>query len=71
MTDIDYMDDEVHFQNHIDILSIIKDKLNNIPDETIEWAEGQFENAQFVYLQWLKQTVRVESDKWIEQYLNR
>ena len=49
------MDDEVHFENHIEILSIIKDKLNNIPDELMTWDEGEnFDNAQFVFLQYLK-----------------
>ena len=49
------MDDEVHFENHIEILSIIKDKLGNIPDELMTWDEGEnFDNAQFVFLQYLK-----------------
>ena len=55
------MDDEVHFQNHIEILSIIKDKLNNIPDEMMTWDDGEdFDNAQFV--------IDEESDKWIKHY---
>tara|TARA_R110000824_G_scaffold73688_1_gene187608 strand:+ start:1988 stop:2215 length:228 start_codon:yes stop_codon:yes gene_type:complete len=63
------MDDEVHFQNHIEILSIIKDKLNNIPDEMMTWDDGEdFDNAQFVYLQFLKVVIDEESDKWIKHY---
>ena len=64
------MDDETHFENHIEILSIVKDKLNKIPDTTIiEWSEGEFDNAQFVYLQFLKVVIDRESDKWIKQYM--
>ena len=63
------MDDEVHFQNHIEILSIIKDKLNNIPDKMMTWDDGEdFDNAQFVYLQFLKVVIDEESDKWIKHY---
>ena len=65
---------DVHplFSDHIEILSIIKDKLNNIPDgEWIEWDKGELENAQVVFLQFLKVTIGKESDKWIEHYLNR
>ena len=64
---------DVHplFSDHIEILNIIKDKLNQIPDETIEWAEMELENAQFVFLQYLKVVIDDESDKWIKHYLNR
>ncbi len=64
------MDDEVHFENHIEILSIIKDKLGNIPDELMTWDEGEnFDNAQFVFLQYLKVVIDEESDKWIDLYV--
>jgi len=63
------MDDETHFNEHIEVLSIIKDKLNKIPDEMIEWKEGEFNNAQFIYLQYLKVVIDQESDKWIKQYV--
>ena len=64
------MDDETHFENHIEILSIIKDKLNRIPDELITWNEGvDFDNAQFIYLQFLKVVIKEESNKWIQQYI--
>ena len=64
------MDDEVHFENHIEILSIIKDKLGNIPDELMTWDEGEnFDNAQFVFLQYLKVVIDEESDKWINLYV--
>ena len=64
------MDDEVHFENHIEILSIIKDKLNNIPDELMTWDEGEnFDNAQFVFLQYLKVVIDEESDMWIDLYV--
>ena len=62
---------DVHplFSDHIEILSIIKDKLNQIPDETIEWDKGELENAQFVFLQYLKVVIDEESDKWIDRYV--
>jgi hypothetical protein len=63
------MDDETHFNEHIEVLSIIKDKLNKIPDEMIEWKEAEFNNAQFIYLQYLKVVIDQESDKWIKQYV--
>ena len=64
------MDGDTHFQNHIEILSIIKDKLNKIPDELITWNEGvDFDNAQFIFLQFLKVVIDEEGDKWIKQYV--
>jgi len=63
------MDDKTHIKTHIEILSIIKDKLTKIPDETIEWDEGELDNAQFVYLQFLKVVIDEESDNWIKQYV--
>ncbi len=62
---------DVHplFSDHIEILGIIKDKLNQIPDETIEWDKGELENAQFVFLQYLKVVIDEESDKWINLYV--
>jgi len=64
------MDGDTHFQNHIEILSIIKDKLNKIPDELITWNEGvDFDNAQFIFLQFLKVVIDEEGDKWIQQYI--
>ena len=63
------MDGDTHFNEHIEILSIIKDKLNNIPDETIEWTKGEMNNAQFVFLQYLKVVIDEESDKWIKHYV--
>ena len=63
------MDDNTHFENHIEILSIIKEKLSKIPDETIEWTTGELENAQFIYLQFLKVVIDEESDKWIDLYV--
>ena len=63
------MDGDTHFNEHIEILSIIKDKLNNIPDETIEWTKGEMNNAQFVFLQYLKVVIDRESDRWIKQYV--
>ena len=63
------MDGETQFDEHLEILSIIKDKMNKIPDETIEWAKGEMNNAQFVFLQFLKITIDEESDKWIKEYV--
>ena len=62
---------DVHplFSDHIENLGIIKDKLNQIPDETIEWDKGELENAQFVFLQYLKVVIDEESDKWIDRYV--
>ena len=62
---------DVHplFSDHIEILGIIKDKLNQIPDETIEWDKGELENAQFVFLQYLKVVIDEEGDKWIDRYV--
>lgn len=67
--DVKIMDDKTHIKTHIEILSIIKDKLTKIPDETIEWGEGELDNAQFVYLQFLKVVIDEESDNWIKQYV--
>jgi hypothetical protein len=67
--DVKIMDDKTHIKTHIEILSIIKDKLTKIPDETIEWDEGELDNAQFVYLQFLKVVIDEESDNWIKQYV--
>tara|TARA_R110000751_G_scaffold77312_2_gene155960 strand:- start:851 stop:1045 length:195 start_codon:yes stop_codon:yes gene_type:complete len=63
------MDGETHFNEHLEILSIIKDKMNKIPDETIEWAKGEMNNAQFVFLQYLKVVIDQESDRWIKEYV--
>ena len=63
------MDSKTHFNEHLEILSIIKDKMNRIPDEMIEWKRGEINNAQFVFLQFLKITIDEESDKWIKQYV--
>jgi hypothetical protein len=64
------MDGDTHFENHIEILSIIKDKLNQIPDESLEWAKGEQDaSAQFVFLQYLKVVLDEESDKWIKHYM--
>ena len=63
------MDSDIHFNEHIEILSIIKDKLSEIPDETIEWRDGEMNNAQFVFLQYLKVVIDEESDKWIDLYV--
>jgi|TARA_R110000803_G_scaffold82099_1_gene148122 hypothetical protein len=64
------MDGDTHFNEHIELLSIIKDKLNKIPDETIEWTKGEMNNAQFVFLQYLKVVIDEEGDKWIQQYID-
>jgi hypothetical protein len=64
------MDGDTHFNEHIELLSIIKDKLNKIPDETIEWTNGEMNNAQFVFLQYLKVVIDEEGDKWIQQYID-
>jgi len=65
------MDEEIHMKEHIEILSIIKEKLSKIPEnEMIEYnALGDSDNAQFVFLQFLKQTIMEESDMWITHYL--
>ena len=63
------MDNDTKMREHLDIFSIIKDKLSQIPDETIEWTEGEMNNAQFVFLQFLKITIDQESDAWIRQYI--
>jgi hypothetical protein len=63
---------DVHplFSDHIEILSIIKDKLSNIPDELMTWDDGEnFDNAQFVFLQYLKVVIDEEGDKWIKHYV--
>lgn len=65
-----FMDGDTHFDNHMEILGIIKDKLGKIPDELMTWNEGEdFDNAQFVYLQFLKLVIYEESDKWIKHYV--
>jgi hypothetical protein len=63
------MDGDTHFNEHIELLSIIKDKLTKIPDETIEWTNGEMNNAQFVFLQYLKVVIDEEGDKWIKHYI--
>ena len=63
------MDSDTHIREHIELFSIIKDKLSEIPDETIEWRDGEMNNAQFVFLQYLKVVIDEESDKWINQYI--
>ena len=65
------MDDELRIRHQIEILSIIKEKLSNIPDELMmTWDDGEnFNNAQFVYLQFLKVVIDEESDKWIDLYM--
>ena len=64
------MDSDTKMREHLDIFSIIKDKLSQIPDETIEWTEGEMNNAQFVFLQFLKITIDQESDAWIKHYIH-
>ena len=64
------MDSDTKMREHLDIFSIIKDKLSQIPDETIEWMEGKTNHAQFVFLQFLKITIDQESDAWIKHYIN-
>ena len=61
------MDDKTYFDNHIEILSIIKEQLNYIPDELMTWDGKDFDNARFVYLQWLKVTIMLESERWIKE----
>jgi len=64
------MDDKTHFDNHIEILSIVKDKLTKIPDKMMTWNDGEdFDNAQFVFLQYLKVVIDEEGDKWIDRYV--
>lgn len=63
------MDGDTHIKEHIEILSIIKDKLSKIPDEVIEWMSGEMNHAQFVFLQYLKVVIDEESDKWIKEYV--
>ena len=64
------MDDKTHFDNHIEILSIVKDKLTKIPNKMMSWNDGEdFDNAQFVFLQFLKVVIDEESDKWIKHYV--
>ncbi len=67
------MDDKVKMNEHIELLSIIKDQLNEIPaDKMIKWnGDGEIDNAQFVFLQFLKQTIREESALWIEQFIHQ
>jgi len=50
--------------------SIIKSHLEEIGADTIVIRESQGlqHNAQFVYLQFLKQTIKEEGDAWIYQY---
>ena len=63
------MDNQTHFENQIEILSIIKDKLSKIPDEMRSWDVRGFDNAQFVFLQFLKVVIDEEGDKWIKHYV--
>ncbi len=63
------MDNNTNLNEHIELFSIIKDKLNQIPDRTIEWSEGESDNAKFVFIQYLKVVIDQESDKWIKQYV--
>ena len=67
------MDDEVKMNEHIELLSVIKDQLNEIPaDKMIKWNKnGEIDNAQFVFLQFLKQTIREESASWINQFIHQ
>lgn len=63
------MDKDINLNENIEIFSIIKDKLNQIPDGTIEWSDGNSDNTKFVFLQYLKVVIDQESDKWIKQYV--
>jgi hypothetical protein len=67
------MDDEKNISEHIELLSIIKDQLNEIPaDKFIRYnSEGKIDNAQFVFLQFLKQTIREEGAAWITQFIHQ
>tara|TARA_Y100001973_G_C5195934_1_gene334244 strand:+ start:1552 stop:1782 length:231 start_codon:yes stop_codon:yes gene_type:complete len=67
------MNDEVKMNEHIELLSIIKDQLNEIPaDKLIRWnREGDIDNAQFVFLQFLKETIRKDGSAWITQFIHQ
>ena len=58
---------------HIELLSVVKDLLNEIPaDKMVKWnKEGDMDNAQFVFLQFLKQTIREEGASWITQFIHQ
>lgn len=53
-----------------EILELVCEKLDEVPDKTIQWSASpdDKENAQIVYLAWLMETIRQESPKWIEQF---
>ena len=40
------MDGDTHIKEHIEILSVIKDKLSKIPDEVIEWMSGEMKKTE-------------------------
>jgi hypothetical protein len=65
------MDKEQSMVEHIELLSVVKDQLNEIPaDLLIQWNnDGDTDDAQFVFMQFLKQTIREESKAWIKQYV--
>jgi len=65
------MNNEQSVIEHIELLSVVKDQLNEIPaDLIIKWnAEGDSDDAQFIFMQFLKQTIREESKAWIRQYI--
>ncbi len=67
------MNDEKKMSEHIELLSIIKDQLNKIPaDKMVVYnSDGEFDNAQFVFLQFLKQTIREDGAAWITQFIHQ
>ena len=67
------MNDEKKMSEHIELLSIIKDQLNEIPaDKMVKYnKEGEIDNAQFVFLQFLKQTIREDGAAWITQFIHQ
>lgn len=65
------MNNEQSMVEHIELLSVVKDQLNEIPaDLLIAWNNnGDTDDAQFVFMQFLKQTIREEGSAWIKQYV--
>tara|TARA_B100000674_G_scaffold80529_1_gene55911 strand:- start:153 stop:389 length:237 start_codon:yes stop_codon:yes gene_type:complete len=53
-----------------EIMELVCDTLDEIPDKTIQWSANpdDKDNARSVYLAWLNETIRQESPKWIEQF---
>ena len=63
------MDKEIYMKEHLEILSIIKEKLGKIPEnEMIEYNARGFRQCRICFLQFLKQTIMEES-MWITHYL--